>query len=101
MAGLVAAKKQGLIADDEIAVVDSTAHALKFSGFQQMYFDRQFPEDYEITSQPGLINKPISIRPENLEKIPGPGKPLTGKAFDRFITRVSDEIAARLDLKKA
>jgi threonine synthase len=100
LAGLVASKKQGLIADDEIAVVDSTAHALKFSGFQQMYFDKQFPGDYEITSNPSLINRPVFIRPENLDKIPAPGKPLSGKAFDLFVNRVSDEIAARLDLKK-
>ena len=66
-----------------------------------MYFDKQFPEDYEITSRPSLINKPIFVRPENLAKIPAPGKPLTGKAFDQFITRVSDEIATRLDLKRA
>ena len=65
-----------------------------------MYFDRQFPEDYKITSNPSLINTPVFIRPENLDKIPAPGKPLTGKAFDLFIKHVSDEIAARLDLKK-
>jgi len=65
-----------------------------------MYFDRQFPEDYKITSNPSLINTPVFIRPENLDKIPEPGKPLTGKAFDLFINRVSDEIAAMLDLKK-
>ena len=100
LAGLVASVKQGLIADDEIAVVDSTAHALKFSGFQQMYFDGQFPEDYEITSNPSLINRPVFIGPQNLDKIPAPGKPLTGKDFKRFVERVSQEIAKKLELNQ-
>jgi threonine synthase len=101
LAGLVASKKQGLIADNEIAVVDSTAHALKFSGFQQMYFDRQFPEDYEITSDPSLINRPVFIRPDNLDRIPEPGKPLSGKNFTRFVERVSQEIAKKLELDQS
>jgi threonine synthase len=100
LAGLVASKKQGLIADGEIAVVDSTAHALKFSGFQQMYFDRQFPEEYNITSNPSLINMPVFIRPEKLDKIPTPGKPLTGKDFKRFVEHVSQEIAKKLELNQ-
>jgi threonine synthase len=98
LAGLVAAKKQGLIADHEVAVVDSTAHALKFSGFQQMYFDRQFPADYGIRPDPSLINAPVLVRPQDLEKIPAPGKPLAGDELKRFIERVSQEIARMLQL---
>ena len=98
LAGLVTAKKQGFIADNDIAVVDSTAHALKFAGFQQMYFDNQFPKDYEVTSDPNLINTPVSLRLDNLGKIPAPGKPLTGEDLKRYVERVAQKIAIKLEL---
>ena len=98
LAGLVRSKKQGFIADNETAVVDSTAHALKFAGFQQMYFDDQFPQDYKVKSNPSLVNTPVDIRPENLEKIPAPGKPLTGENLKRYVERVAQQIANKLEL---
>jgi threonine synthase len=100
LAGLVAARGKGFVSADEVAVIDSTAHALKFSGFQEMYFERSFPPEFEITPDPTLINRPRLVRPEGLEKVPAPGKPLTGADFQRFVDRVSEEIAATLDLKK-
>jgi threonine synthase len=100
LAGLVIARKQGLVDGDDIAVIDSTAHALKFAGFQQMYFEQQFPAEYGITVDPQLINTPLYLRPQGLEKLPTPGKPLSGLDFDLFVRRVSEEIADRLNLKK-
>jgi threonine synthase len=100
LAGLVIARKQGLVDGDDIAVIDSTAHALKFAGFQQMYFEQQFPPEYGITVDPQLINTPLYLRPQGLEKLPAPGKPLSGLDFDLFVRRVSEEIADRLNLKK-
>jgi threonine synthase len=98
LAGLVAAKKQGLIATHEVAVVDSTAHAIKFAGFQQMYFEKKIPADYEITPKPEYINAPVLIRPDDLAKIPEPGKPLNGDDLKHFVARVSREIAQILKL---
>jgi len=100
LAGMVAAVKTGQIAPTESVVLDSTAHALKFSGFQEMYFEDRFPEEYEVVPRPDLINAPELIRPVDLERVPEPGKPLFGEPLDRFINRVSEEIANRLDLKK-
>ncbi len=100
LAGMVAARQQGLIGKNDVAVVDSTAHALKFSDFQSMYFENRFPDDFNISPNPELINAPRLIRPADLEQIPQPGAPLTGEAFQRFISRVSQEIADVLDLKK-
>jgi threonine synthase len=100
LAGMIAAKEQGYIGKDDIAVVDSTAHALKFSGFQSMYFEDGFPDDFDITPNPELINIPRLIHPADLDQVPEPGKPLTGEAFQRFVRRVSEEIADRLILKK-
>jgi len=101
LAGLVAAKNLGLVDDKETAIVDSTAHALKFSGFQQMYFEDGFPPDFKITPDPQLTNTPVLVRPKDLEKFPAPGKPLAGNDFSRFVQRVSDEIAATLNLEKS
>jgi len=100
LAGLVAAKKDGIIKGNDIAVIDSTAHALKFSGFQDMYFEDRFPEEFEITPDPGLINAPVFVHPKDLEKVPAPGKPLQGVEFEQFVKRVSEEIAEALDLKE-
>lgn len=100
LAGLVAAIKQGIVKTDEIAVIDSTAHALKFSGFQDMYFEDRFPPEFGVTPKPKLMNSPILIHPDDLNEVPAPGKPLTGESFDRFVSRVSQEIAKKLNLVK-
>jgi threonine synthase len=99
LAGLVAAKNQGIITSREAAVLYSTAHCLKFSGFQQMYFEKNFPADFEITPDPDLINAPVLIRPKELKKFPAPGKPLIGNDFRRFVELVTEEIAQILKLK--
>ena len=100
LAGLLAAKARGAIDDQDIVVLDSTAHALKFAGFQEMYFARKFPADYNIAPKPELINAPVYLHPQDLERVPAPGSPLTGQAFERFVTRMAEEIAASLNLKK-
>ena len=100
LAGLVQARAQGIVAQNEIAVVDSTAHALKFSGFQEMYFEKSFPAEYNISSNPDFINAPVLVRPKDLEKVPAPGKPLAEEEFKQFVKRTSEEIAKALHLKK-
>ncbi|OQX24570.1 MAG: threonine synthase [Desulfobacteraceae bacterium IS3] len=100
LAGLVDARKQGIIREDEEVVLDSTAHALKFSGFQEMYFENKFPAEYGISPKPELVNAPTLMRPQDLEKVPAPGKPLEGEDFKLFVKRTSEEIAKALDLKK-
>jgi len=100
LAGLVQAIQAGFVNSDEIAVVDSTAHALKFSGFQDMYFTQSFPSEFEVTSKPSLINAPVYVHPPDLEKIPQPGQPLDPAELKQFVQRISDEIAAQLALRK-
>jgi len=100
LAGLVKARKQQIVEKNDIAVVDSTAHAIKFSGFQQQYFEKSLPPEFNISPDPTLINAPVYIHPEDLTKVPAPGKPLHGKDFDRFVELTSQEIAKRLNLKE-
>ena len=97
LAGLVTSRRLNYVAEDEIAILDATAHALKFSGFQNMYFERTFPPEYEISPKPDLINQPILIQPGG--PVPAPGKPLVGTELAQFVTAVSESIATTLDLK--
>ncbi|GBC63706.1 threonine synthase [Desulfonema ishimotonii] len=98
LAGLVRALKLGYVDKDDVAVVDSTAHALKFAGFQQMYFENSFPPEFGVTPKPELVNAPTLMRPADLERVPEPGNPLGEADFKKFVRRVSDEIAATLKL---
>jgi threonine synthase len=100
LAGLVAARKQGIVDTKDTAVLDSTAHALKFAGFQQLYFEKRFPPEFKVNSQPALVNTPIYVHPKDLEKVPAAGKPLEGKDLQQFVNRISEEIAMILNLEK-
>ena len=100
LAGLLAATGRGVIDSQDIVVLNSTAHMLKFAGFQEMYFEQTFPPDYNISPRPDLINAPLYVHPEDLEKVPASGKPLTGRDMEHFVVRTVEAIAARLDLKK-
>jgi len=100
LAGLAQARRRGMIDTEEVPVIDSTAHALKFSGFQDLYFENKFPEEFNIRPNNELVNAPVYMRPADLEKIPTPGNPLEGDDLKRFVQRVSEEIARALSLKK-
>jgi threonine synthase len=99
LAGLVEAMRRGYVEKNDIAILDSTAHAIKFSGFQDLYFDMKLPPEFDIVSDPNLINHPVLVRPKGLTKVPEPGKPLSGKDLEAFVKRMSEEIASRLSLK--
>ena len=58
LAGLLKAKELGLMEEGELAVLDATAHALKFAGFQDMYFHDGFGPEFEITPDRKLANVP-------------------------------------------
>ncbi len=89
LAGLLQAKKAGLIAADEFAILDSTAHALKFSGFQDMYFTDSFPESYGVTPDKSLANAPeLVIDTASRDAMP---------AAD-FTVAAAEKVAARLAL---
>ena len=100
LAGLDAAVSKGHVNNQDVAILDSTAHALKFAGFQQMYFEQQFPPEFDIRPDRELINTPSLVHPAKLSKIPEPGKPLHGQELETFVELVADDIAGRLKLKK-
>jgi threonine synthase len=100
LAGLQVALARGLVDSGATAIVDSTAHALKFSGFQDMYFQGRFPDEFNVRPKRELVNHPRYVHPQHLEKVPAPGKPLDKDAFTAFVNAVSQEIADTLGLKK-
>ena len=100
LAGLVGAIRGGVLTDSDVAVVKSTAHALKFAEFQEMYFQQQFPPEYNVQTDSNLVNAPVYVHPKVLGQVPAPGKPLTDDAFEVFVRRVSQNIADYLKLKK-
>lgn len=58
LAGLKEAKAAGLLDAAEYCVLDSTAHALKFIDFQNMYFSASLPAVFGIEPDPALTNRP-------------------------------------------
>ncbi|MEW5772214.1 MAG: threonine synthase [Thermodesulfobacteriota bacterium] len=70
LAGLQRAMELGLLKPGETALLDATAHHLKFIGFQDMYFENAFPPAFGITPKPELANKPhLLIAPAEKERL--------------------------------
>ncbi|MBQ7608025.1 MAG: threonine synthase [Desulfovibrionaceae bacterium] len=63
LAGLMQAKALGLIGKNEHAVLDATAHSLKFADFQQKYFTDSFAPSYGVRAKAELINAPTLLLP--------------------------------------
>ena len=72
---------------------------LKFAVFQDMYFSDSFDPDFEITPKEELKNAPIEVKPKGVEKLPAPGRPLTGKDLNIFVKQTATEIARLLGLE--
>ena len=100
MAGFSKAMEAGIVGLDEIGVLDSTAHMLKFLGFQEMYFEDTFDPDYGITPRADLKNAPSLVKPEGVARFPEPGQPLAGEDLDRFVRETALEIARVLGLER-
>ncbi|MDR1486718.1 MAG: pyridoxal-phosphate dependent enzyme, partial [Deltaproteobacteria bacterium] len=96
LAGLKKALKLGLVAPSEVAVLDSTAHALKFIDFQNSYFNGALENEYGITAKEDLTNR---VRSLSLGGVPVPSeKALSPQERDIFVKAAASEIAAALEL---
>jgi threonine synthase len=100
LAGLKVALEKKIISPDETVILDSTAHALKFASFQDMYFNGSFPPEYQVVPRKELQNHPLYVRPAHLKRVPGEGTPLSAQEFEEFVSETVREIALILDLKK-
>lgn len=100
MAGLLKARKTGIAEKNEIGVLDSTAHMLKFISFQEKYFEDSFEDDYNVVPKNELKNSPLLVRPDSIQQFPESGRPLEGEDMARFIRNMAAEIAKILGIKK-
>ena len=65
LAGLLRARELGLIDKSDFSILDATAHALKFSGFQNMYMEDSFPPEFGVKARPELVCAPrLLLSPE-------------------------------------
>ncbi len=99
LAGLVKAIELNIMEKHETAILDATAHALKFSEFQDLYFKSDISKEYKIEPDPEKINLPCLITPDNPEITPSQTKRLKPKDFQKFVKEMSDKIANELNLK--
>lgn len=100
MAGLKKAILEGIVREGEVGILDSTAHMLKFMGFQEMYFNDTFPAEFGVKPKSDLKNAPMLVRPGSVAKFPEPGKPLEGEDLDLFVQGMASEIAKILGLER-
>ena len=100
MAGLQKAIQDGYVSSGEVGVLDSTAHMLKFSTFQEMYFNDSFGPEFNVKPRSELKNAPRLVKAETIKKYPEQGKPLHGEDLKQFIHETSLEIAKILNLEK-
>jgi threonine synthase len=71
LAGLLRARELGLVGPKDMAVLDATAHILKFADFQNMYFQGVFPAGYGITPDPALANAPSLLPDADMQTLAG------------------------------
>ncbi len=98
LAGMVNAKQQNLVDDNETVILDATAHAIKFSGFQEQYYQGALVDGYGISSDSHFINLPDFVSPDDPKLVPSQEQPLEPSQFQEFVKEVSTKIATRLGL---
>ena len=91
LAGLRNARRLGLVGDNEHAVLDATAHALKFAGFQEMYFTDAFPPAYEVQPDVRLANAPELLLPQEARE---------GRDVAEFARLGAEAVVKRLGLAR-
>jgi threonine synthase len=100
LAGLRGALAAGVVNKDEAAVLDATAHALKFVEFQERYFAGNLDSAYNVVPKSDLKNSPTLVRAPGLRRFPAPGHPLPPQDFQIFVEATAKEIAGELGLKE-
>lgn len=100
LAGCRKAIAAGTLPAGKRAVLDATAHALKFSVFQDKYFSDSFEPEYEIVPKEELRNAPVLVAPPEGVPAPVPGTQMSPADFERFVEYASGAIAGLLGLKR-
>lgn len=97
LAGLHEAVRRGYVGPEDRAVVDSTAHALKFAEFQNGYFENRLRQDFGVIADPDLVNRPRDICPQGVP-LPEAGRSQSPEDRAVYVTAAAKDIAAALGL---
>ena len=99
LAGIRKAVAENKVDKDRTAVLDATAHVLKFAVFQDKYFLDAFEPEFEVSPKAELQNSPFSLSLP--DSIPNPAKEkLSPEQLKEFVEYTSSVIAGILDLKE-
>lgn len=99
LAGIRKAVHAGKVTSTQVAVLDATAHALKFAGFQEKYFCDSFEPEFEVSPRKELQNAPLLVSPPQGVPIPRPGSTLDAGQFRTFVEYTAGAVAEILGLK--
>jgi threonine synthase len=89
LAGLVQAISQKKVNRKERAVLNATAHTLKFSGFQEMYFQNSFSPEFHIKPKRKLQNYPIALGFDKKDRFADPKNLVSPKEYKAFIEKTA------------
>ncbi|MCJ7833434.1 MAG: threonine synthase, partial [Deltaproteobacteria bacterium] len=98
LAGLVKALAEKKVSPKERAVLNATAHSLKFSGFQEMYFNNTFPPDFGIHPKKRLQNYPVSLKSIKQDQISAPMKIQSPKEYQKFVEKTALKVVGLLGM---
>ena len=98
LAGLRQALQKGIVSQGERAVINSTAHALKFAEFQNAYFDDKLRDGFEVSAKNELVNRPRDISPKGVP-LPEAGKTQSPEDRAAYVSAAALDIAEILGLK--
>lgn len=99
LAGIRKVVRNGRVGADRFAILDSTAHALKFSVFQEKYFSDSFEPEFGVAPREDLRNAPVLMAPPEGSPGPAAGRKLGADDFRAFVEYTAKVIAERLGLR--
>lgn len=98
LAGFRKAVRGGLVDSDRVGILDATAHALKFSIFQEKYFSDAFDPQFQVVPREEYRNSPLLIDLPGDVPSPALGD-LKPEAFQAFVEYSAGKVAEILGLK--
>jgi threonine synthase len=98
LAGLVRALAEKKVLPRERAVLNATAHAIKFAGFQEMYFQDTFPPEFGIRTKKNLQNRPVSAGLLKSEPLSATNNLITKNKYKVFIEKTALNITKLLGM---
>ncbi|MDR3570372.1 MAG: threonine synthase [Syntrophobacteraceae bacterium] len=98
LAGIRKAAAENKVDRNRTAILDATAHALKFAGFQDKYFRDGFEPEFEVAPKKEMQNAPCALSYPDSVSSPA-GANLGPEEFREFVEYSAAAIADILELK--